>query len=69
MIERRSTLMVSGIVTITLYPRAAPTSASEMPVLPLVPSTMVPPGFSWPEASAASTMAMPSRSLTLAPGL
>ncbi len=40
-----------------------------MPVLPLVPSTIAPPGFSSPEASAASMMAMPMRSFTLDPGL
>ena len=43
--------------------------ASAMPVLPLVPSTMVPPGWSAPAASAASTIPMPRRSFTLALGL
>ena len=43
--------------------------ARAIPVLPLVGSTMVPPGFSSPEASAASTMAMPMRSFTLLDGL
>jgi hypothetical protein len=40
-----------------------------MPVLPEVPSTIVPPGFSSPDASAASTMATPMRSLTELAGL
>jgi hypothetical protein len=40
-----------------------------MPVLPLVASTMVPPGCSCPDASAASMIAMPIRSFTLAAGL
>ena len=40
-----------------------------MPVLPEVGSTSVPPGLSWPEASSASIMLTPIRSLTLAIGL
>jgi len=43
--------------------------ASAMPVLPEVASTIVPAGFSSPEASAASTIALPMRSLTEAAGL
>ena len=43
--------------------------ASAMPVLPLVASTIVPPGFSCPDASAASIMETPMRSFTLAAGL
>src|SRR4029453_2644328 len=42
--------------------------ASPAPVLPLVGSTIVPPGLSWPERSARSTMASPMRSLTDPPG-
>ena len=61
--------MVSGIVMISLYPRAAAANARAMPVLPLVPSTIVPPGFSAPAASAASRIATPMRSFTLAAGL
>jgi hypothetical protein len=38
-------------------------------VLPLVASTIVPPGLSWPEASAASIIDTPIRSLTLLAGL
>ena len=40
-----------------------------MPVLPAVPSTIVPPGRSSPRASASSTMNSAARSFTLAPGL
>jgi hypothetical protein len=60
----RSLLIVSGMVSTTLYPRAAPTIASAIPVLPLVASTIVPPGLSWPDLSAASTIATPIRSFT-----
>jgi hypothetical protein len=38
-------------------------------VLPLVPSTIVPPGLSAPARSAASMIGRPMRSLTLPPGL
>nr|CRL71098.1 hypothetical protein CPGR_00606 [Mycolicibacter nonchromogenicus] len=61
--------MVSGMVRITLYPRAAPTIARAIPVLPLVASTMVAPGRSWPDFSAASMIETPMRSLTLLAGL
>ena len=40
-----------------------------MPVLPEVGSTMVPPGFSFPEASRPSIIDTPMRSLTLESGL
>src|SRR5215831_19470792 len=40
-----------------------------MPVLPDVPSIMVPPGLILPACSAASSIAMPMRSFTLPPGL
>jgi hypothetical protein len=43
-----SWLWVSGITITVRNPIDAPTSASPMPVLPAVPSTMVPPGFSSP---------------------
>src|SRR5215471_9611556 len=39
-----------------------------MPVLPDVPSMMVPPGLILPAFSAASSIAMPMRSFTLPPG-
>jgi hypothetical protein len=54
---RRSLLIVSGMLSTTWYPRAAPTMASAIPVLPDVASTMVPPAGSSPLASAASMMA------------
>ncbi|GAA1279069.1 hypothetical protein GCM10009609_48120 [Pseudonocardia aurantiaca] len=47
---------VSGRTTTTRYPRTAETCARPAPVLPDVPSTMVPPGSSAPDASAAATM-------------
>ena len=62
-------LMVSGIVMMMRYPRAAAMLARPMPVLPEVGSMMVPPGCSSPEASAASIMALATRSLTEPPGL
>ena len=43
---RRSFDIDEGMVKITLYPRAAPTQASPIPVLPDVPSTIVPPSGS-----------------------
>jgi hypothetical protein len=43
--------------------------ARPMPVLPDVGSTMVPPGFSSPDASAASIIFSAMRSFTLPPGL
>jgi len=45
-------------------PIEAPTSASPIPVLPAVPSTMVPPGFSVPRATASRMMNSAARSLT-----
>src|SRR6266480_5862629 len=42
--------------------------ASPTPVLPEVGSTIVPPGLSFPSASAFSIMASPMRSLTEPPG-
>ena len=48
--RRRSTLKFSAIVTTSGYPFAAQTMASPMPVLPLVASITVWPGFSVPVA-------------------
>ena len=39
-----------------------------MPVLPAVPSTTTPPGFSMPRCSASVMMARPARSFTEPPG-
>ena len=65
---RRSWLIVSGIVRMTLYPLLRPTQASPTPVLPLVGSMMVAPGRSRPCFSASSIIARATRSLTLPPG-
>src|SRR6185369_13903229 len=50
-------------------PRTAQTSARPMPVLPLVGSMIVAPGFNRPSFSAASIIARQIRSLMLPPGL
>ncbi len=56
-------------MTITdLNPIDAPTKARPMPVLPAVPSTMVPPGRSAPRATASLMMYSAARSLTDWPG-
>src|SRR5580698_2411378 len=66
---RRSMLIVSGIVRISLYPFTAATNARAIPVLPLVGSIrMVSPGLIRPAFSALSIMANPMRSFTLAAG-
>ncbi len=68
--RRRSMLALSGIVTISRYPRAAATKAKAMPVLPLVGSTrMDTPGVMMPARSAASIMPRPIRSFTEPSGL
>ena len=51
-----------------LYPFTAATIARPIPVLPAVPSTIVPPGFSAPTCSASCTMYMAVRSLRERPG-
>jgi hypothetical protein len=56
--------MLSGMVTISLYPRAAAVNASPIPVLPLVGSMIVPPGRSLPSRSAAVIIDTPMRSFT-----
>ena len=63
-----SMLILSGIVKMQRYPRIAAAIARASPVLPLVPSTTVPPGPSNPRDSAASMMATPIRSFTDPPG-
>ena len=65
----RSILILSGMTRINLYPRTAATRASPIPVLPLVGSTMVPLGLSFPCRSASLIMLRQIRSLTLPPGL
>ena len=62
-------LIVSGIISVHLYPFAAATKARPMPVLPLVGSRIIVSGPSTPASSAASIMLRPMRSLTLPAGL
>ena len=64
-----STLIVSGIVIITLYPFAAATAAIPIPVLPDVGSIIVAPGLSFPLSSASSIIFNAILSLTLPAGL
>ena len=66
---RLSLLIVSGMVIVSLYPRAAQTNAREIPVLPLVGYRMIVSGLIFPAFSAASIMETPIRSLTLCAGL
>jgi len=66
---RRSTLMLSGMVSTSFMPLMAQISASPMPVLPLVGSTMRLPVVMRPSASAVSIMLAPMRSFTEPPGL
>ena len=61
---RRSIDMVSGMVSVIGYPRAAATYASAIPVLPLVGSIMDLPGLRMPRFSASQTMDAPMRSFT-----
>jgi hypothetical protein len=61
--------ILSGIVKMHRYPLSAAAIASPTPVLPLVPSTIVPPGLSRPSRSARSMIGMPIRSLIDPPGL
>ena len=63
-----SWLILSGITKMQRYPRIAAAIASPCPVLPDVGSTIVPPGRSVPDRSAASIMRMPMRSFTDPPG-
>ena len=65
----RSTLIVSGIVNISLYPFTADTNANPTPVLPLVGSIITAPGCRLPVASAVSIIDNATLSLTLPAGL
>jgi hypothetical protein len=60
---------LSVITNTHLYPRWAATMASPTPVLPLVGSTMVPPGRNSPSRSAARIISSAGRSLDDPPGL
>lgn len=64
-----SGLCLSVVVKMQLYPFTAAASANPIPVLPDVPSMMVPPGFRIPAASASSTIFSEIRSFTEDPGL
>ena len=66
---RLSSLTLSGQTNTHLYPLRWATIARPTPVLPEVGSTIVPPGLSSPDRSAASTIRSAMRSLTLPPGL
>ena len=61
---RRSIDIVSGIVSVMAYPRAAATKASAIPVFPLVGSISSLPGASTPRFSASQIMAAPIRHFT-----
>ena len=61
--------ILSGIVKMQRYPLSAAAMARPTPVLPLVASTIVPPGLSVPARSCDSIIGMPTRSFTLPPGL
>ncbi|MBT9162661.1 MAG: hypothetical protein DDT27_01220 [Dehalococcoidia bacterium] len=65
----RSRDMVSGMVRISRYPRAAQTKARAMPVLPLVGSTITVSLLISPFSSASTIIDTPMRSFTLLMGL
>ena len=64
-----STLAVSGIIMMTLYPLSFPINDNAIPVFPEVGSTIVPPGCNFPSFSAASIIPRAARSFTLPPRL
>ena len=61
--------ILSLMTKMHLYPRCAATIARPTPVLPLVGSMIVEPGFKRPSRSAASIIVSAGRSLELPPGL
>src|SRR5204863_7263699 len=61
--RRRSSVAFPGMTQVSGYPFSFASSASEMPVLPLVGSSSSRPGWSSPAASAASSIAFATRSL------
>ena len=63
-----SSVWVSGITITVFIPKELPTSARPIPVLPAVPSTIVPPGFIKPFSRASSIIYFAALSLTLPPG-
>ena len=68
-ILRRSIVIVSGMVRMSLMPLAAATNASAMPVLPLVGSISTVFLVILPDLSPSSIIESPMRSLTLESGL
>src|ERR1035441_9886051 len=66
---RRSTDMLSGMVRVMGYPRAAATNARAIPVFPLVGSMSALPGFRMPRFSASQTIEAPIRHFTEYAGL
>ena len=66
---RRSMLIVSGIVMMSLYPREAATDARPIPVFPLVGSMITLPSLRSPFSSASSIIALAILSFTLPAGL
>src|SRR5258705_2131631 len=64
-----SRLIFSGIVMTIRYPYTAAASAMPIPVLPLVGSISVSPGWMRPFSCASSTMRLPMRSFTEPPAL
>ena len=64
-----STLIVSGMVRMILYPFAAAIDARPIPVFPDVGSMITEPSFKSPFSSASSIMAFATRSFTLPAGL
>ena len=67
--SRLSWLTLSGQTNTQRYPFRCATRASPTPVFPLVGSTIVPPGRSAPDSSAASIIRAAMRSFTEPPGL
>ena len=66
---RLSTLIVSGMVRMILYPLDAAMAARPIPVFPEVGSIIVDPFFNAPVFSASSIIALAIRSFTLPAGL
>ena len=64
-----SLLCLSVVTQIIWYPLTIAAKANPIPVLPLVPSTIVPPGLKRPSASASSIILSAIRSFTELPGL
>ena len=60
---------LSVVTQISLYPFTLAAKAKPIPVLPEVPSTIVPPPFNFPLNSASSTILRAMRSLMEFPGL